>query len=213
MCSTDGIRDRRARRRQAATPARPERRIPCARGRLASRALPHEVEDDRQAGDGDDRGEGLGGVAQCVDREEDEHDRRSPPIAGRTIARARADLAPAAGSRRCRRGGRSPASTRCRPRRSRRGRRGSRSRGRAPAVISRPACGPSREPRPKNGGNCPTSASIAVSPPDGVERRVDRGRGGEQRRDRHHREAGVAERGARRLGDRGLAVADRLGRP
>ena len=34
------------------------------------------------------------------------------------------------------------------------------------AVISNRACEPSREPRPKKGGNCPTSASIAVSVPE-----------------------------------------------
>ena len=44
----------------------------------------------------------------------------------------------------------------------------------------------------------------------GVERRVHRRRGREQRRDRHHREAGVAERRPRRLGDRRLAVVDHL---
>ena len=32
------------------------------------------------------------------------------------------------------------------------------------AVISNPAFEPSREPRPKNGGNWPTSASIVVRP-------------------------------------------------
>ena len=36
----------------------------------------------------------------------------------------------------------------------------------SPAVIRSPACGPSREPRPKNVGNCPAPASIAVRPPD-----------------------------------------------
>ena len=41
-----------------------------------------------------------------------------------------------------------------------------------------------------------------------VEGRVHRGGGGEQRGDGHHREARVAERRPRRLGDRGLAVAD-----
>ena len=39
-------------------------------------------------------------------------------------------------------------------------------------MISSPACGPSREPAPKNGGNWPTSASIAVRPAERVERRV-----------------------------------------
>ena len=34
------------------------------------------------------------------------------------------------------------------------------------AVINIPACGPSREPSPKRGGNCPTSANVAVRPPD-----------------------------------------------
>ena len=33
-------------------------------------------------------------------------------------------------------------------------------------MISRPACAPSRDPRPKKGGNWPTSASIAVNPPE-----------------------------------------------
>ena len=34
------------------------------------------------------------------------------------------------------------------------------------AVISMPACAPSREPRPKNGGNWPAPASIDVRPPE-----------------------------------------------
>ena len=46
--------------------------------------------------------------------------------------------------------------------------------------------------------------------PGRIERRVH-GRGRrEERGDRHHREAGLAERGSRGLGDRRLAVADRL---
>ena len=36
----------------------------------------------------------------------------------------------------------------------------------SPEVISSPACGPSREPRPKKVGNCPWAASIDVNPPD-----------------------------------------------
>jgi hypothetical protein len=35
-----------------------------------------------------------------------------------------------------------------------------------PAVISMPACAPSREPGPKKGGNWPTPASIEVKPPE-----------------------------------------------
>ena len=45
----------------------------------------------------------------------------------------------------------------------------------------------------------------------GVERGEDRGRGREHGGDRHDREPGVTERRPRRLGDRGLAVADHLG--
>ena len=33
-------------------------------------------------------------------------------------------------------------------------------------VMRSPECGPSRDPRPKKVGNCPTWASIAVNPPD-----------------------------------------------
>ena len=78
------------------------------------------------------------------------------------------------------------------------------------AVISSPACAPSREPRPKKGGNCPRLGEHRRQAARRVEGRVHRRRGREQGGDRHHREAGVSERRSRGLGDRGLAVADRL---
>ena len=79
------------------------------------------------------------------------------------------------------------------------------------AVIKSPACGPRREPRPKNGGNWPDLRKHRGQPARRVEGRVHRRRGRQQGRDRHHREPCVAERWPRGLGDRGLAVADHLG--
>ena len=151
----------------------------------------------------------CGAIAQRVHGEEDEHH------GGRRRSRRgrprRARRSPTAGgSRRRRPGGRSPVTGAARPRRSRRGRRGWRRRARSRDVINSPACGPSGDRRPKKGGNWPTSASIARQPARGVERRVD-GRGRRQEGgDRHDREARVAERRPRSLGDRRLAVADDL---
>ena len=113
------------------------------------------------------------------------------------------------GSRRCRRARRSPARRRSRPRRSPRGRRGSRRRGRA---------GGDEEARPlaeapastKEGREQPFLRQHPRQVRRRVEGRVRRARRGEQRGDGHDREAGVAERRSRRLGDRGLAVADHL---
>ena len=162
-CSAGGIRDRRAAGGRRLL-LRGSAGYRFARGRLASRVLPDEVEDDRQAGDRDDRGEGLGGVAQRVDREEGEHDggrregergrsARSHPISARRrnaaspmrrkIIREHALPTEAIAER----------STRFATTRT------------SAAVISRPACGPSREPRPKNGGNCPgRRASTSARP-------------------------------------------------
>ena len=78
------------------------------------------------------------------------------------------------------------------------------------AVISIPACGPSREPRPKNGRELPAPGEHRRQAAGRVEGRVHGRRGREQGGDRHHREAGVPERRPRGLGDRRLAVADHL---
>ena len=157
----------------------------------------------------DDRTERLGIVAKRVDGEEAEHDRgrRHPEQDDRPPRRPSPT---AAGSRRPRRAGRRRASRRSRPTRSRRGRRSSRGRGRAiagdeqSAVLAEPRAG--AEQRRK----LPDLRQRGRQARRAEERPVRRPGRRDQRRDRHQREAGVAERRSRGLGDRRLAVPDRL---
>jgi hypothetical protein len=75
--------------------------------------------------------------------------------------------------------------------------------------MSRPAFGPSREARPKNGelADVGERGGQVVGAEEG---RVGRAGGRQERGDRHDREAGVAQGGPGGLGDRGLAVANCL---